>query len=194
MFYLHKDESPATDSSRYRAEACISLDLVWPGAYLADRTNLSQSPPSPPPPPTLCFLITSFLLSNPALSLFPYPFSIIHLLPLRTCSSSFSTLLQCFLGDFLFFFVLYSTLLHLLPLRFHCADWCWDRTQDRCNWWIGSQTLFQPLIFTHCNENPIHVFLFWELRGLSPNFHILVSVSDLYIPSIGSTYFLQQNR
>ncbi len=37
---------------------------------------------------------------------------------------------------------------------------------------------------THCNENPI-VFLFWELRGFSPNFHIHVSVSDLYIPRIG---------
>ncbi len=43
----------------------------------------------------------------------------------------------------------------------------------------------------HCKENPIYVFLFWELRGLSPNFHIHVSVSDLYIRS---TYFLQQNR
>jgi hypothetical protein len=37
----------------------------------------------------------------------------------------------------------------------------------------------------HCYENPIYVFLFWELRGLSPNFHIHVSVSDLYIPRIG---------
>jgi hypothetical protein len=37
----------------------------------------------------------------------------------------------------------------------------------------------------HCNENPIYVFLFWELRGLSPNFHIHVSVSDLNIPRIG---------
>jgi hypothetical protein len=37
----------------------------------------------------------------------------------------------------------------------------------------------------HCNKNPIYVFLFWELRGLSPNFHIQVSVSDLYIPMIG---------
>ncbi len=47
----------------------------------------------------------------------------------------------------------------------------------------------------HCNENPIYVFLFWLLRGLSPNFHIHVSVSDLYIPRISSyTYFLQQNR
>jgi hypothetical protein len=23
----------------------------------------------------------------------------------------------------------------------------------------------------HCNENPIYVFLFWELHGLSPNFY-----------------------
>ncbi len=37
----------------------------------------------------------------------------------------------------------------------------------------------------HCNENHIYVFLFWELRRLSPNFHIHVSVSDLYIPGIG---------
>ncbi len=39
--------------------------------------------------------------------------------------------------DFFFggglFFVLYSTLLHLPPLKFRCADGCWDRTQDRCN-------------------------------------------------------------
>ncbi len=37
----------------------------------------------------------------------------------------------------------------------------------------------------HCNENLTYVFLFWELRGLSPNFHIYGSVSDLYIPRIG---------
>jgi hypothetical protein len=30
-------------------------------------------------------------------------------------------------------------------------------------------------------KNPIDVFLFWELRGLSPNFHIHVYVSDLHI-------------
>ncbi len=44
-------------------------------------------------------------------------------------------------GIFSIFFVQYSALLHLPPLRFHCADGCWDRTQDRCNWCIGSQTL-----------------------------------------------------
>ncbi len=38
------------------------------------------------------------------------------------------------------------------------------------------------------------VFLFWELHGLSPNFHIQVSVSDLYIPRICPKMSLQQNR
>jgi hypothetical protein len=47
---------------------------------------------------------------------------------------------------------------------------------------------------THCKENPISVFLFWELRSLNPNFHIHVSVSDLYIPRIGPHIWLQQNR
>jgi hypothetical protein len=32
-----------------------------------------------------------------------------------------------------------------------------------------------------CNENPIYVFPKKELRGLSPNFHIHVSVCVIYI-------------
>ncbi len=36
----------------------------------------------------------------------------------------------------------------------------------------------------HCNEDPIYVFLFWELGGLSLNFRMHVSVSDLYFPMI----------
>ncbi len=40
-------------------------------------------------------------------------------------------------------------------------------------------------LLIHCNENPIYVFLFWEMRGLSPNFHIHVSVSHFYIPRSG---------
>jgi hypothetical protein len=39
----------------------------------------------------------------------------------------------------------------------------------------------------HCKENPIYVFLFWELRGLS-------SMSDLYIPRIGPHISLQLKR
>jgi hypothetical protein len=37
----------------------------------------------------------------------------------------------------------------------------------------------------HCKEDPIYVFLEMKLRGLVPNFHIHVSVSNLYIPRIG---------
>ncbi len=33
-------------------------------------------------------------------------------------------------------------------------------------------------LFSHCNENPIYVFPENKLRGLSPNFHIYVSVAD----------------
>jgi hypothetical protein len=37
----------------------------------------------------------------------------------------------------------------------------------------------------HNSENSKQVFPEKELRGLSPNFHIHVFVSDLYIPTIG---------
>ncbi len=37
----------------------------------------------------------------------------------------------------------------------------------------------------HCNENPIYIFPEKELRGLSPNFHMHVSVSDVCVPRIG---------
>ncbi len=46
----------------------------------------------------------------------------------------------------------------------------------------------------HCKEYPNYVFLSWELRGLSPNFHIHMSVSDLYIPRSSPHISLQQNR
>ncbi len=39
---------------------------------------------------------------------------------------------------------------------------------------------------THCNEDQIYVFseIEMKLRGLIPNFHIHVSVGDLYVPRI----------
>jgi hypothetical protein len=46
----------------------------------------------------------------------------------------------------------------------------------------------------HSNENPIYVFAEKELRGLSPNSHIHVFVSDLYVPMISPHIYLQQNR
>jgi hypothetical protein len=45
-----------------------------------------------------------------------------------------------------------------------------------------------------CKEIRIYVFPEKELRGLSLNFHIHLSVSDLYIPTFGPPIFLQQNR
>ncbi len=42
--------------------------------------------------------------------------------------------------------------------------------------------------WVHCNENPIYVFPEKELRALNPNFHIHMSVIDLYIPRIGHIF------
>jgi hypothetical protein len=39
----------------------------------------------------------------------------------------------------------------------------------------------------------MQIFPETELRGLSRNFHIPVSVSDLYIPTIGLPNLLQEN-
>jgi hypothetical protein len=39
------------------------------------------------------------------------------------------------------YYVPYSELLHLPPLRFRCVGGCLDQTQDFCDFCIGSQTL-----------------------------------------------------
>ncbi len=41
----------------------------------------------------------------------------------------------------------------------------------------------------HCKEILIYVFSEKKLRGLSPNFHTHVYVSNLFIPTIGPLYF-----
>ncbi len=46
----------------------------------------------------------------------------------------------------------------------------------------------------HCKENLNYVFPKKKLRGLSPKFQIHVSVSDLFIPRIGTSNFLEQTR
>jgi hypothetical protein len=46
----------------------------------------------------------------------------------------------------------------------------------------------------HCKQDLIDLFPEIKLCGLVPNFHIHVTVSDLYIPTIGPPIFLQQNR
>ncbi len=87
-----------------------------------EETSLQQHP--------VCFPNFHFLIMG---------FVLLPLIPLPT-SSAFIALAsgqfqELFFwgggGDF--FLLLYLALLHLPPLRFHCADGCWDRTQDRCN-------------------------------------------------------------
>ncbi len=55
-------------------------------------------------------------------------------------------------------------------------------------------SLYIFLFWQHCKEVPIYVFPEIKLCGLFPNFHIPVSVSDLYIPTIGPPILLQQIR
>ncbi len=50
-------------------------------------------------------------------------------------------------------------------------------------------TFLEQLTGLHCKESFIYVFPEKQLRGLSPNFHIHVSVSDLY-SLVRPTYFL----
>ncbi len=45
----------------------------------------------------------------------------------------------------------------------------------------------------HYTENSKQIFPEKELRGLNPNFYIHVSVSDLYIPTIGLPILPQEN-
>jgi hypothetical protein len=46
----------------------------------------------------------------------------------------------------------------------------------------------------HNTENSKQIFPEKELSSPSPNSYIYVSVSDLYIPTIGSPILLQENR
>ena len=49
-------------------------------------------------------------------------------------------------------------------------------------------------IAIHCTANPRQIFPEIKLHSLVPNFHIHVSVSDLYILRISLHVFLQQNK
>ncbi len=67
--------------------------------------------------------------------------------------------------NFLIFFILYSALLHLAPLRFPCADGCWDRTQDRCNWCIGrSHPLLGQISSAKARSHP-HLLILFSLQS-----------------------------
>jgi hypothetical protein len=45
---------------------------------------------------------------------------------------------------------------------------------------------------TQCRKNLKQIFPEKEYRGLSPNFHIHVSVSELYFPTMGLPFLLEE--
>ncbi len=51
-----------------------------------------------------------------------------------------------------------------------------------------------PALQRHNTEHSKQIFPENELRGHSPNSYIHVSVSDLYIPTIGVPILLQENK
>ncbi len=71
--------------------------------------------------------------------------------------------------------------------EFHPKEGAWEGSEKVLNSYKINITFAM-----HCKENPIYVFLCWEMRRL--NFHIHVSVRDLHIPRIGPHISLQQNR
>jgi hypothetical protein len=48
--------------------------------------------------------------------------------------------MTCLLFYQVIFYVLYSTLPYMPPLRFYCVGGCWDRTQECCGFRIGWQS------------------------------------------------------
>ncbi len=61
------------------------------------------------------------------------------------------------------------------------------------NWTINCHhTVGDSYVSTHCNEKPIYVFLFWELRGLSPNSTFMCLRSIYIFP--GSVHIFSSSR
>jgi len=108
-------------------------------------------------PPTLPIIdAVSWTLWSPLLScLFYEPFSFFLL---------FMEILLLLLRTFVSCFVLTTVvaILNSSPLPFMLWVFCASQLGYYC---------------THCNGNSVYIFLFWELRGLSPNVHIHISSS-----------------
>jgi hypothetical protein len=63
----------------------------------------------------------------------------------------------------------------------------WDRLRQP----VGFHLQYNATLQRHITENLKQIFPEKKLRGFSPNFHIHVSASDLYILRIGPHIFLQ---
>jgi hypothetical protein len=60
-----------------------------------------------------------------------------------------------------FFYVRYSRLLHLMPLRFHCVGGCWDPTQASCDYtaWAVRRSNHSAIDLIHNRLDLIHTRL-----------------------------------
>ncbi len=95
-----------------------------------------------------------------------------------------------------YIYIQYSALLHLPPLRFHSADGCWDRTQDRCNLCIGSQTLYFKKLSLCLPYLAIYAHAI-KCYFISNNLNVVVRVRTLSKYALASVqrlfFFLGQN-
>ncbi len=70
------------------------------------------------------------------------------------------------------FYVLFPTLLHLPPLRFHCVRGCWDRTHDNCD----SLVVRRSNHLARSGSHPHLVITLWIRKGFHSRF-----VSNIWI-------------
>jgi hypothetical protein len=148
-------------------------------------------------PYTVAPLLTPFFSPfSPSLVLSSFPFlPLFHSFLLLSLPSSFFTSSPSL--PFLFPF---PPLFSLLP---HCFLSCFSLSPHFPNsiplsTSSNSPIVLSPLVFTtlqrHCTENSKHKFQEMKQRGLVPNFHIYVSVGDLYNPAIGLPILPHESR
>jgi hypothetical protein len=87
-------------------------------------------------------------------------------------------------GHHYIFFVLYSILLHLPPLRFHCADGCWDRTQtlQLMHWQSDALTSRLDLIRNTPQYYPVISMRTTTISPLTSMFYISSKETNCRVP------------
>jgi hypothetical protein len=73
-----------------------------------------------------------------------------------------------------------------------CQHFCYAQWMDRAGFGLFVQTLGRLTLHRQNTEISKQICPEKEYRGLSPNFHIHVSVIDLYISTIGLPILLEE--
>jgi hypothetical protein len=77
-----------------------------------------------------------------------------------------STIVKGRFCGFFSFYIGYSTLLHLPPLRFHCVGRCWDRTQD-CSSLASTARRSNQLQYSNIEKSIESSTLYFEKNSFS---------------------------